>query len=149
MLQASPRDWAITIGVVLLAAAWCGWARWDVARQGEALRAIAEAEARKMAETAEGPGLEFTLHVDNDKGYFILGRDWGTARIYLRTPGDEKMNSLTGFEYYFGLDAGSWRQTDMAAIRDPAHLIEGLEAFEQAGHRVDPEAYRRLRDRIR
>jgi hypothetical protein len=149
MLQASPRDWAITLGLVLLAAGWCGWARWDVARKGEALRAMAEREARELAGGEPAPALETALHVDNDKGYFILGRDWGTARIYLREAGDETMKSLTGFEYYFVFDAGSWQQTDMAAIRDPAHLIEGLDAFARAGHTVERGAYERLQDRIR
>jgi hypothetical protein len=142
-LKTSPRDIAITIALLAGLVAYFAYTWTDI--QGN--RALLESQVTPLVDEFY-KGLnqdehEWLADVQSGKTNYIFGKDWGVIRFYSRKKGDVEMNSFIGLERFFDLTDGAWRETDFAKMSHPDHIYNAYQYFEDHGHGVSDEAYKK------
>ncbi len=143
-LSVSRRDLIIAGVFLVVVGSVVGWSRFDVARKHAALEARASTHVDAFYEGMDRAQFEHVVDVQSDKAFAFFGEDWGVVRLYTRQRGDAAMESFLGLEHFYEYGPDGWQLTDSPQIRDPEHIVAGYQAFEDAGHEVDNEAFLRF-----
>lgn len=143
-LQVRRRDLivlAAIAGVVLVVAAY---SKREIRVKRSILTEMAESIRTDFFTGLDKIEYEHVLEIDCGKMLGFIGKDWGVVRLYTRRKDESAMESFMGVEYFYQYKEPQWIQIDTARIDLPEHIAEGYEKFEEAGFRVDEEAYLRL-----
>ena len=143
-LSISRRDLIIAGVFLVVVGGLVGWSRFDVARKHAELERRATGHVDAFYDGIDRARFEHIVEVQSDKAFAFFGQDWGVVRLYTRQRGDTAMASFVGVEYFYEYGPDGWQNTDNAQIKLPEHIYTGYEAFEEAGHEVDDEAFLRF-----
>lgn len=142
-LRTSPRDLALSGGLILIFLAYVGWVAWDVQSKRQSLAARAESIVDDTYEGLNRDDFEWLIELESGKRNYLFGADWGVIRFYSRKKGDVNMESFMGLERFHEYRDGNWQETDFARIDVPEHIYTGYRYFEANGYGVSNDAYQR------